>query len=330
MSAVVARKPGGPEVLDIVERAVPQPGPGDVLIRVAAAGVNRPDIMQRTGVATPPPGAGDILGLEIAGEIVAAGEGVSRSWIGREVMALVSAGGYAQYCLARVDHCIAVPHSLDLIKAGALPEGLFTVWHNLFERGALKAGDAVLIHGGGSGIGTLAIALAKAKGAVVLATVGSREKATVASKLGADEVINYRDEDFAEAVLRRTGNRGVDIVIDIVGGDYVARNLSCMAPGGRHVSLSFFNGATVSVDLPMIMKKGLWLTSSTLRPKSDAEKTLIAHGVCRELMPLVSGGSVGPTIHAVIPFSDVREAHEMMDAGANIGKIVLDVAGVGA
>lgn len=325
MLGVIASGTGGPEVLELREMARPVPGPGDVLIAVAAAGVNRPDVMQRTGAASPPSGVTPVFGLEVAGKVIAVGEGVETGWIGRDVMALVSGGGYAQYCLARADHCIGVPPTLGPVEAAALPEGLFTIWHNLFERGGLVPDTSVLIHGGGSGIGTLAIPLARAKGARVFTTAGTAQKRDRARALGAELAIDYRSEDFVTAVGEATSGRGVDIVLDIVGGDYVARNIECLAPGGRHVSLSFIAGAVVSLDLFPVMKKGIWLTASTLRPKSDADKAGIARAVSRELMPQIASGDVRPTIHAIFPLADVRTAHRMMDAGENVGKIVLVV-----
>ncbi len=327
MRAVIAAEPGGPEVLKLVERPVPVPGPGEVLIKVCAAWVNRPDLMQRRGAGPVPPGAGDVLGLEIAGEIVATGPGAVVN--GTTVMALVSSGGYADYCVAVADHCLPVPPGIDPVQAAALPEALFTVWHNMFELGALGIGETVLIHGAASGVGSLAVQLAKAAGARVIATAGGPAKTDAVRRLGADRAVDYKACDFVQAVAEETGGRGVDVVLDIVGGSYVARNLAAMAPGGRHVSLSFMEASVVPIDLGIVMGKGLHLTSSTLRPKAREEKTRLARCVSKHLLPLVAGGRVKPLIWKTLPLAQARDAHEILEKNENIGKVVLvpDVTG---
>lgn len=322
MKAVIAERPGGPEVLILVDRPRPRPGPGEVLIRVAAAGVNRPDIMQRTGALPPPPGVSDILGLEVAGDVVALGEGTDSALEGARVMALVKAGGYAEHAVAQAGHCLPVPPGLGLEEAAVLPEGLFTIWHNLFDRGALRSGETVLIEGGASGIGTLALQLAQALGARVIATAGGPEKCARLAAMGVG-AIDYRKDHLAQEVLRLTGDRGVDVVLDILGGDAVNRHLACMAPGGRHIGLSFMTGMMAPVDLGLLMRKGLWLSSSTLRPKSDAEKTQIAQAVRDRFLPLLGPGKVRPVISRSFPLADVAKAHALLESGANVGKIVL-------
>lgn len=323
MKAVVASHPGGPEVLTLVERPLPQPGAGEVLVRVEAAGVNRPDIMQRRGAIPVPAGVTDVLGLEISGEVVAVGPGVASSMVGASVAALVSGGGYAEYCLAQAGHCLPLPAGLDHVASAALPEAAFTVWHNLFERGGVAPGDTVLIHGGASGIGSLAIQLARAAGATVLATAGGPEKTHFVHELGADVAIDYRSEDFVEIGRSMTGGRGVDVVLDIVGGSYIKRNLAVLAPGGRHVSIAFMEGAVVEVDLTAIMMKGLTLTSSTMRPKSVDEKSRLARAVERHVWPLVAKGKVAPPIFRTYPLHEAAQAHRLLDENANMGKIVL-------
>jgi putative PIG3 family NAD(P)H quinone oxidoreductase len=325
MKAVVASQPGGPEVLQLVERPVPQPGAGEVLVRVAAAGVNRPDVMQRRGAIAVPAGVTDILGLEIAGEIVAAGPGVDTASVGRRVAALVSGGGYGEYCLAHAGHCLPIPADLGDTEAAALPEAAFTVWHNLFERGRLATGETVLIHGGASGIGSLAIQLARAIGATVIATAGGAEKVAFLREMGADIAIDYRSEDFVEVCGKALGGRGVDVVLDIVGGSYVARNFAVMAPGGRHVSIAFMEGAVVPIDLVVVMMKGLTLTSSTMRPKPVEEKTRLARAVERHVWPLVARGKVRPPIFRTFELGEAARAHSLMEENANMGKIVLNI-----
>jgi putative PIG3 family NAD(P)H quinone oxidoreductase len=305
MQAIIATQAGGPDVLAQVERPVPVPGPGEVLIEVAAAGVNRPDLMQRSGAVPLPPAVTDILGLEVAGRVI----GGDAALQGQTVMALVKGGGYARYCIAKASHCLAAPEGLTMEQAAALPEALFTVWHNLFERGRLAKGETVLVHGGASGIGTIA-------------TVGSDAKKKAVEALGAI-AINYRTDDFVVAARDATAGRGVDVVLDIVGGSYVARNLDALASGGRHVSLSFMEGGVVPIDLGLVMRKGLYLTSSTLRPKSDEEKTAIAAALRAEVLPLVASGVVRPLIWRQLPLGDAAQAHCILEANENIGKVLL-------
>ena len=318
MQAIIATKPGGPEVLTQVERPKPVVGPGDVLIEVAAAGVNRPDLMQRSGAVPLPAGVTDVLGLEVAGHVVSGDPAMH----GQAVMALVKGGGYARYCLAKASHCLPIPHGLGMEDAAALPEALFTVWHNLFERGRLSKGETVLVHGGASGIGTIAIRMAIARGATPIATVGSDAKKKAVEALGTI-AINSRTEDFVAVARDASGGRGVDVVLDIVGGSYVARNLEALAPGGRHVSLSFMEGGVVPIDLGLVMRKGLYLTSSTLRPKSDAEKSAIAAALRAEVMPLVASGDVRPLIWRTLPLGEAAEAHRILEVNENIGKVLL-------
>ena len=293
-----------------------------MLIRTAAAGVNRPDIMQRSGALPAPADVSDILGLEVAGTIEAVGAGVDPALIGSPVMALVKAGGYATRVLAMADQCLPVPEGISLTEAAILPEGLFTIWHNLFERGGLKTGDWVLIQGGASGIGTLALQLALAIGAKVIVTAGGPDKCARLEAMGA-HAIDYRSADLAPEVLRLTGGVGVDVVLDILGGDAVNAHLACMAPGGRHIGLSFMTGMIAPVDLGLVMRKGLWLSSSTLRPKSDAEKAAIAAGVRDHLLPLIGPGKVRPVLSRALPLRDARAAHALLESGQNFGKIAL-------
>lgn len=324
MTAVIAETAGGPDVLKSVQRDVPHPGPGDVLIAVAAAGLNRPDIMQRSGALPAPAGLSDILGLEVSGRVVACGEAVDPGLIGTEVMALVKAGGYATHACARADHCLSIPEGLSLVEAAALPEGLFTIWHNLFDRGALRPGETLLIEGGASGIGTLALQLAQAFGARVIATAGGPEKCARLAAMGVF-AIDYRDAGQDARILSLTDDQGVDVVLDILGGEAVNRHLAVMAPGGRHVGLSFMTGAIASIELALVMRKGLWLTSSTLRPKSDAEKAGIARDIIQHLLPYLGGTGVRPVVSCVLPLSRVADAHRLLEGGANFGKIVLQM-----
>jgi len=324
MKAVIATTPGGPEVLQVVERPVPAPGAGEVLIRIAAAGVNRPDIMQRSGALPAPPDASDILGLEVAGHIEAVGADVERFAAGDAVMALVKSGGYAEWVVAKAEQCLPVPEGLGLVEAALLPEGLFTIWHNLFDRGGLRAGDRVLIEGGASGIGTLALQLAIASGAEVIVTAGGPEKCAALEVMGA-HAIDYKTADLTAEVLRLTGDRGVDVVLDILGGDAVNRHLASMAPGGRHIGLSFMSGMVAPVDLGLLMRKGLWLSSSTLRPKSDAEKAAIARDVEAHLLPLIGPDKVRPLRSKTFPLAEAAAAHAFLESGRNVGKIALIV-----
>ncbi|CAM7691132.1 Quinone oxidoreductase [Klebsiella pneumoniae] len=325
MSAVIARQPGGPEVLEQVQRAVPQPSAGEVLIRVANAGVNRPDIIQRNGMPLPP-GITDVLGLEVSGTVVAQGAGVESPAIGAPVMALLNGGGYADYCVARAELCLSVPENLPLAQAAGVPEAAFTVWHNLFELGHMQPGESVLIHGAASGVGTFAIQCAQACGARVIATAGGTNKIRALRQLGVGRAIDRHSEDFVAVILEETQGRGVDIVLDNVGGDYVARNLSILAPGGRHVSLSFMQGAKIELDLQLVMRKGLSLTSSTLRPKSPVEKMRLAQRISRHLLPLIAAGKITPILHQTLPLAQAADAHRILEANANIGKVLLQVA----
>ncbi|MDI9222726.1 NAD(P)H-quinone oxidoreductase [Pantoea sp. EA-12] len=325
MNAVMAREPGGPDVLACVSRPVPQPAAGEVLIRVHSAGVNRPDIMQRNGMPLPPDTT-DILGLEASGIVVALGAGVKSPAIGTPVMVLLNGGGYADFCVARAELCLAVPDTLPLAQAASVPEAAFTVWHNLFELGRLEPGNTVLIHGAASGVGTFAIQCAQACGARVIATAGGADKIAALQKLGVWRAIDRHTEDFVEVVQALTQESGVDVVLDNVGGDYVARNLSVMAQGGRHVSLSFMQGAKIELDLQQVMRKGLILTSSTLRPKSAAEKARLAQCVSKHLLPLIAAGKISPTIHQTMPLAAAAEAHRVLEANANIGKVLLQVS----
>jgi NADPH:quinone reductase len=293
-------------------------------VRVAAAGVNRPDILQRRGMYPPPPGAPDILGLEVAGEIVSAGPGAAHR-MGQKVCALVAGGGYAEYCVAPAGTCLAVPKALTMVEAAAMPETLFTVWVNLFERGFAADGDCVLVHGGTSGIGTMAIALAKLFGLKIIVTCGTDSKCARALKLGADAAINYATQDFVEEVHRVTDRRGVNVVMDMVGGDYVPRNLACLATEGRHVSIAVQRGATAEIPIFDIMRRRLTLTGSTLRPRSVEFKTMVADELARTVWPFVEGGRLKPVIDSTFPLVDVAAAHARMDAGDHVGKIVLEV-----
>ncbi|WP_375687538.1 NAD(P)H-quinone oxidoreductase [Pseudooceanicola sp. LIPI14-2-Ac024] len=329
MMAVIASEPGGPDVLTMVERPVPAPAAGEVLIRVAAAGVNRPDLMQRSGALPAPADVSDIFGLEVAGHVAAVGPGVSGWQIGDTVMALVKAGGYAGHVTARADQCLPVPDGLSLVEAAVLPEGLFTIWHNLFDRGGLEPGDRVLIQGGASGIGTLALQLARAWGAEVIVTAGGAEKCARLEGMGA-RAIDYRTDDLVTEVMRLTDGHGVDVVIDILGGEAVNRHLACMAPGGRHIGLSFMTGMVAPVDLGLVMRKGLWLSSSTLRPKSDSEKAGIAAAVLDHLLPLIGPDKVRPVLSEVLPLAQAGQAHALLESGRNFGKIALSTEEVPA
>ena len=325
MTAIAIPKPGGPEALKPETRPMPKPGPTEVLVRVAAAGVNRPDVMQRMGMYPPPPGAPDIPGLEIAGEVVALGDKVTRIRIGDKVGALVPGGGYAEYCVADEAIALPVPKGLSMIEAAALPETFFTVWHNMMERGALKAGETVLIHGGTSGIGTTAIMIAKAFGAKVIATAGSPEKCAACKKLGADVAIDYKKEDFVAATKTATGGRGADLIIDIIGGDYVDRNFDAAALEGRIVQVSVQQGTQATVDVRRLMQKRLTHTGSTLRPRPVPEKAAIARGLLAKVWPLIEAGKIRPVIDSTFPLADAPQAHARMESSAHIGKIVLVV-----
>jgi NADPH2:quinone reductase len=323
MTVIEIAAPGGPEQLKLARRPTPKPGEGEVLVRVAAAGVNRPDVMQRQGKYPPPPGASDIPGLEIAGEVVALGAKVAGVALGDEVTALLPGGGYAEYALAAAPLCLPVPKTLSLIEAAAVPETFFTVWTNLFDRGGCKAGDAVLIHGGTSGIGTTAIQLAAARGARVFATAGTLDKARACERLGAARGIDYKTEDFVEVVRRETDGRGVDVILDMVAASYFARNIECLALEGRLVVISLIGGARTELNLSTVMSKRLTITGSTLRIRSVAQKALVAEGVRRNVWPLLEDKRVRPIIHATFPLADAAEAHRMIESSQHIGKIVL-------
>ena len=325
MTAIEIREPGGPDVLIAAERPRPSPGPGEVLVEVAAAGVNRPDVMQRRGSYPPPPGASDLPGLEIAGIVVEVGAGVFDWRIGDRVCALVAGGGYAEYCAAPAPQCLPAPRGTDLVGAAAIPETFFTVWTNVFERGRLQPGESLLVHGGSSGIGTTAIQLARAFGARVFATAGSAEKCAACQRLGAERAINYRETDFVAAVKEATAGRGVDVILDMVGGQYVPRNIDLLATDGRLVQIAIMGGAKAQIDLVHVMQRRLILTGSTLRPRSVAEKGAIARALHQHVWPLLESGTVRPVIHQTFPLRDAAEAHRVMEAGAHIGKLVLVV-----
>jgi NADPH2:quinone reductase len=325
MTAIEITAPGGPDVLKLHELAVPEPGQGQILVKVAAAGVNRPDVLQRQGGYPPPPGAPATPGLEIAGEVVALGPGASRYRPGDRVCALLPGGGYAGYAVVAEDNALSVPAGLSMIEAAAIPETYFTVWTNVFDRGGLKSGETLLVHGGSSGIGTTAIMLAKAFGARVAATAGSEEKCEACRKLGADLAINYRQEDFVEAVKAFTQGAGANVILDMVGGDYIGRNLKAAALHGRIVQIAFQKGSKVEADLMPLMLKRLTLTGSTLRPRSVAEKAEIAHALEAKVWPLLVQGQCKPVIYRTFPLSEAAQAHALMESSAHVGKIVLTV-----
>ena len=325
MQAIDPEAHGGPEVLRLVERPVPHPQAGEVLIRVAAAGVNRPDVLQRKGGYPPPPGAPSILGLEVAGTIVAVGEGVEDTMLGQPVCALIAGGGYAHYAVAPAGQCLPVPDGLEMTEAAAIPETLFTVWTNLFERAFATEGDSVLVHGGTSGIGTMAIALGQLFGMTIIVTAGSDAKCARALELGAAHAINYQTQDFVERVKAITEGKGVTAVIDMVGGDYVPRNLQCLADDGRHVSIAVQGGPTATIPIFEIMRRRLTLTGSTLRPRDTAFKTLVADEIARTVWPHVEAGRLRPVIDQVFPLAEAAAAHARMEEGDHVGKIVLTV-----
>ena len=325
MTVVGISKPGGPEVLIPETRNVPKPGAGEILIKVAVAGVNRPDVAQRSGAYPPPPGASDLPGLEVAGEVVALGDGASKHKIGDTVMSLVAGGGYAEYCIAPDAQAMRVPDTLSIVEAGAMPETLMTVWHNVFERGGLKSGETLLIHGGSSGIGTMAIQLAKAFGAKVFVTVGSQDKANACVKLGADRAINYKTHDFVADVKEATEGRGVDLILDMVGGDYIERNYDAAAIDGRIVQIAFLSGPKATVNFAKLMMKRLHHTGSTLRPRSAQDKAAMVAAIEKNVMPLIRDGRVKPIIDSSFALGDAADAHRRMETSAHIGKIVLKV-----
>ena len=322
MTAIGIKAAGGPDMLVPEERPVPAPREGEILVKAAAAGVNRPDVMQRMGLYPPPPGAPDIPGLEIAGDVVALGPGVRRWKIGDRVMALVVGGGYAEYCVAHEGHALPVA-GLSMVEAAAIPETFFTVWHNTFERGGLKSGETLLIHGGSSGIGTAAIQLAKSFGARVITTAGSEEKCAACRNLGADVAINYRTEDFVAATKAATDDKGAEVIVDMVGGDYIARNYEAAAVEGRIVQIAFQGSPKATVDFRRIMLKRLHHTGSTLRSRSVADKAAIARAVENNVLPLIAAGKVRPVIYKTFPLIEAAAAHALMETSAHIGKIVL-------
>jgi NADPH2:quinone reductase len=325
MTVTEIAAPGGPDQFKSARRPTPKPGEGEVLVRVAAAGVNRPDVMQRQGRYPPPAGASDIPGLEVAGEVVALGAGASGVALGDKITALLPGGGYAQYAVAAASLCLPVPKNLSMVEAAALPETFFTVWTNLFDRGGCKSGETVLIHGGTSGIGTTAIQLAAAWGAKVYATAGSADKARFCERLGAVRGIDYHSEDFVAVIREATAGKGVDLILDIVGANYLARNLEAAAVEGRVVVISLMSGAKTEINLGTILTKRLTLTGSTLRIRSVAQKALIAESVRRHVWPLIAEGRVKPIIHATFPLDRASDAHRLMESSQHIGKIVLEV-----
>lgn len=325
MKAIEIAQPGGPEVLKPGERPIPAPGQGEVLIKVAAAGVNRPDVEQRKGTYPPPPGASDIPGLEIAGTVAALGPGAGGLQVGDEVCALVSGGGYAEYCTAPVPQCLPVPKGLGMVEAAALPETFFTVWQNVFDRARLKAGETILIHGGTSGIGTTAIQMAKATGARVLATAGSDEKCAACVKLGADRAINYNTQDFVEATLADTAKKGADVILDMVGGKYFERNVAALAIEGRLSLIALLGGREAKIDLGLVLRKRLTIVGSVLRARPVAEKGAVANSLRREIWPLIANGKIKPVIDSTFPLAEAAKAHARMETSAHVGKIVLTV-----
>jgi putative PIG3 family NAD(P)H quinone oxidoreductase len=323
MTAIGIRVPGGPEVLVPERRPLPTPGPGEILVKVAAAGVNRPDVMQRKGLYPPPAGAPDIPGLEIAGEVAALGSAVGRWKVGDAVCALVAGGGYAQYCLAHELHALPVPAGLSMAESAAIPETFFTVWSNVFERAGLRSGESILVHGGSSGIGTTAIQLAKAFGARVITTAGSDEKCAACVKLGADHAVNYKTQDFVAITKQATAGKGADVIVDIVGGDYIERNYEAAAMDGRVLQIAFQGSSKATVDFRRVMLKRLTHTGSTLRARPVAEKAAIARAVEDKVWPLIAAGRVKPVIYRTFPLAEAAAAHALMESSAHIGKIVL-------
>ena len=324
MICIEISSPGPPDVLKPTERPDPVPGPGEVLLRVAAAGVNRPDVMQRQGAYPPPPGASDIPGLEVAGTVESLGEGVGQWRIGDDVCALVSGGGYATKCVAPAVQCLPVPAPLDFVAAAAIPETFFTVWTNVFDRGRLQSGETALFHGGSSGIGTTAIQLAAARGARVFATAGSPDKCLACERLGAEKAIDYRTQDFVQVVRDLTGGHGVNLILDIVGGSYVNRNLAALAMDGRLIEIGFMEGEpAATIDLRRILGRRLTITGSALRPRTVAEKGAIAESLRREVWPLLERGVVAPVVYRTFPLADAAGAHRLMESSEHVGKIVL-------
>ena len=323
MTAIEISEPGPPEALRPAARPTPRPGPGEVLVRVAAAGVNRADVMQREGRYPPPPGASDIPGLEVSGTVVAAGGDVTDVRVGNEVCAIVTSGAYAEYCLVPAPQCLPIPASVSLRDAAALPEAYMTVWTNVFERGRLAAGETFLVHGGSSGIGTTAIPLAKLRGARVFATAGSAEKCAACTALGADLAINYREQDFVEAVREATGGRGVDVILDMVGGAYLQRNIDSLALEGRLVIIALMEGGRAEVNLAALMSRRLTITGSTLRARRVDQKAAVARAVREQVWPHIASGELRPMIHGTYPLADAAEAHRVMQSSRHIGKLLL-------
>jgi len=323
MTCIEITEPGGPEVLKPTTRPVPEAGSGEVLIRIDAAGVNRPDCLQREGNYAPPPGTTDIPGLEVCGEIVAVGEDAGEWTVGDSVTALVAGGGYAEYVTAPAAQCLPVPEGLSMVEAAALPETFFTVWTNVFERAGLQEGESLLVHGGSSGIGTTAIQIANRLGARVITTAGSDEKCQACLDLGAERAVNYKDEDFVEAAREFGGGSGVDVILDMVGGDYLPRNIKALAPDGRHVNIAFLRGSKVELNFMHVMLKRLTLTGSTLRPQPVERKGEIARQLRERVWPLIAKGEIKPVVHATFPLAEAAEAHRLMESSQHIGKIVL-------
>jgi putative PIG3 family NAD(P)H quinone oxidoreductase len=325
MIAIAIAKPGGPDVLRPVEMAAPRPAAREVLIRVAAAGVNRPDLMQREGKYPPPPGATDIPGLEVSGTIAACGADVTRWREGDEVCALVSGGGYAEYCVAPDVQCLPIPKGVDLVDAGGIPETFFTVWMNVFDRGHLRRGETFLVHGGASGIGTTAIQMARASGARVFATAGTDEKCRACERLGADRAVNYKRDDFVAVLLEETGGRGIDVILDMVGAPYFTRNVDLLATEGRLLQIAVMHGAKSEINLVRLLRQRLTITGSVLRARTIDEKGTIAAAVERSVWPLVEAGQIRPIVYATFPLRKAAEAHRLMESGSHIGKILLTV-----
>ena len=325
MTVIEISTPGGPEVLVASHRPLPVPGAGEVLLKVAYAGVNRPDVIQRKGLYPAPPGASDLPGLEVSGTVVAMGSDVDPTIIGARYCALVSGGGYAEYCLARMDVCLPVPAGMEMPEAAALPETLFTVWHNVFERGYASSGETVLIHGGTSGIGTMAIKLGKLFDLTVIVTCGSDDKCAAAQKIGADHAINYNSSDFVERVKALTGGEGVHLVLDMVAGNYVARNLQCLREDGRHVTIAVQGGMVAEINMAFVMSRRLTLTGSTLRPRTSMFKAMLAQEISVTVWPLVCDGALRPEIDKIFPLAEAADAHAYMESGAHVGKILLAV-----
>lgn len=325
MKAVEISKPGGPEVLQLVERPVPQPGAGEVLIKVSAAGINRPDVFQRKGAYPPPKGASDLPGLEVAGEIVGGDPTAAGFQLGDKVCALVQGGGYAEYCVAPALQCLPIPKGLSGVEAAGLPETYFTVWSNVFDRGQLAEGETLLVHGGASGIGTTAIQIATALGYRVFITAGSDERVQATEELGASKGINYRTQDFVQEIKTLTDGRGVDVILDMVAGDYIARDIECLADGGRIVVIALLGGSKATIDVSQVLRRRLVITGSTLRPRSVEFKGGIAKALHERVWPLLEAGRIKPVVHATFPLEQARDAHAMMDAGEQIGKIILTV-----